>query len=349
MIYVLYGEEQFLIDQEMERIKEGLGPQDMLALNTVRLVGKDITFPELQAHSDTVPFLADYRLVVVEGLLERLDARRAGQRGESDRDAEGSAGGPGSRRGRPGAPSGWDQLEQYSANVPETTCLVFIDGPLQPQNRLLSALKAAAKVQEFRKLRGQRLDEWARAQASKQGVQFSPDALRLLLQVVGDNLRMLSSEMEKLSLYAGDAPVQPKDVHELVASARETTIYALIDSVAEQRLANAQHALHQLLRDGWSPPQVLVRLAQQYRQLLLTKALQERKLTGRALMERLGMRSEFPFNKTVDQARRYSAPALQHALEQLLDADMSLKTGKLPPEVALELLVTDLCRGAVRS
>ncbi len=345
MIHVLYGEEQFLVDQEMQRIKAGLGPQDMLALNTARLAGKDLTFAELQAHSDTVPFLADYRLVVVEGLLGQLDPRRAGRPGESDR----GAGGSGSRRGSRGASSGWDQLEQYSANVPETTCLVFIEGPLQPQNRMLSALKAAAKVQEFRKLRGQRLDEWAREQASKLGVRFSPDALRLLLQVVGDNLRVLSSEMEKLSLYAGEAPVQPKDVRELVASARETTIYSLIDSVAEQKLANAQHALHQLLRDGWSETNILVRLAQQYRQLLLTKALQEQKVTGRALMERLGMRSQYPFDQAVKQARGYAAPTLRHALEQILDADISLKTGKLPPEVALELLVTDLCRGAVRS
>lgn len=364
MVYVLFGAEDFLLYEELEGIKASLGPDDpddMVGLNITRLAGQSLSLPELQAVCDTVPFLASSRLVIVEGLLKRFEPRRparprpgAAPRGpdaEQETSTQETGASP-SRRGQSTREleGGWEALGDYARRMPETTHLVLVDlveEALSRSNPLLTLLKPVAQVREFRKLREPALEQWVRERASRLGIRVAPAALNLLVQVVGDNLRVLNSELEKLSLYAGDEPVQPQHVHDLVASARESTIFSLIDAVAEGKLPRAQYALHQLLKDGWAEPQILFRLSQQFRLLLLAKVLGQQKVAGQALMQRLGIRSEYPFKKTVSQARRYSVPSLENVLRRLLDTDVAVKTGKLHPEVALELLVTDLCRGAL--
>ena len=361
MVYVLFGDEDFLLSEELEGIKSSLGPDDDMAdLNTTRLAGQSLTLPELRAVCDAVPFLASSRLVIVEGLLKRFEPRRPARTrptaGSQSRAAEqetpSQADEPSqARRGQrtSALEGGWEALGDYARRMPETTHLVLVDlveNALNRSNPLLTLLKPVAQVREFRKLRGQALEQWVRERVSRLGIRVAPPALTLLIQVVGDNLRILNSELEKLSLYAGEEPVQPQHVHDLVASARESTIFSLIDAVAEGKLPRAQHALHELLKDGWAEPQILFRLSQQFRLLLLAKVLGQQKVSGQALKQRLGIRSEFPFNKTVEQARRYSVPSLEDVLRRLLDTDIAVKTGRLHPDVALELLVTDLCRPA---
>ena len=76
MVYVLFGDEDFLLHQELEGIKASLGPDDMAELNTTRLAGQNLSLLELKAVCDAVPFLASNRLVIVEGLLKRFEPRR---------------------------------------------------------------------------------------------------------------------------------------------------------------------------------------------------------------------------------------------------------------------------------
>ena len=362
MIYLLFGNDDFQVHEELARIQNSLGPQDMISLNTVRLAGARLTFPELQQVCETVPFLAPARLVIVEGLLARFERGRAGRSGTEPSGADGpgsevsaeTASGDASTPFTQGRRAGgrleregdWQRFGDYAPHLPDTTHLVLLESSLSRANPLRSLLAPVATVRELPRLRGQALEGWVRQRAAVLGCPITPAAVRLLIEVVGDNLWILSSELDKLSLYAEGLPIQPEHVRELVPLARETSIFALIDAVTGRQLPPAQRALHNLLRDGAAPPYVLFMLARQFRLLLLAKVLGEQGLTGSALMGRLGIRAAYPFQRTVEQARSYSAPALEATLRRLLDADVAMKTGKQEDEIALELLVADLCRGA---
>lgn len=330
MVYLLFGDNDFLVHQELSRLKDNLGPADMVGLNTTWLTGENLTLPDLRGVCDVVPFLAPARLVIVEALLARFNGGR-----------------PGRRTGAPTLEGGWDQLAGYCRQMPETTHLVLLDGPINRNNPLLSLLAPVAQVWERRRLRGAALEQWVRERASQLHCSLTPAALRLLIDVVGDNLWVLDSELEKLSLFTGGQPVQPQHVQELVASVRETNIFALVDAVAERKLQHAHRGLHLLLRDGLAPAYILFMLARQFRSLLQAKVLLAQGVTGAPLMGRLGITADYPFRKTVEQAQSSSATTLEEALRRLLEADVAIKTGNLAPEVALELLVTDLC-GAKR-
>ncbi len=343
MIYLLIGDEDFLAQEALKQHVDSLGPPDLVSLSTVKLEGARLSFAELQQACDTVPFLSPVRLVIVTGLLTRFERGRrgAGDSGEAD-----NAPAPG--RGKRGAiEDGWDRLAEYATHFPESTHLVLVDSAVGRANPIRSAVSATATVREFGKLRGPALEEWVGQRVAQLQCSITPAASRRLLDLAGNNLWMLSSELEKLSLYASGETIRPEQVDELVSLARESNIFALVDAVAAKRLQQAHQALRRLLMDGAAAPYVLFMLARQFRLLLLAKTLGEQKIGGQALMNRLGIRSEYPFRKTVEQARGYTAPVLEATLRRLLEADVAMKTGRQGPDLALELLVTDLCRGAV--
>lgn len=319
-----------MVREELSRLRDTLGDQEMLSLNTTVLDGAKVTFPELQAAADTVPFLAPARLVVVEGLIGRFEPFQGAAR-------------PGPGRGRRDAAGEWARLSEYLPGVPKSTHLVFLDGGLTPRNPLLPVVRPGAQVVEHRKLRGNNLEEWVRQRAASLGAAIAPAATRLLLQTAGDDLWILSSELEKLSVYVGEQTIEADDVHELVAQARESNIFALIDAVAARQLGGAQRALHSLLEAGAGPGYVLTMLGREFRVLLMAVALSARGEKGDQLMSRLGVPSSWALQRTMDRTRGYNVGTLKAALARVLETDVLIKTGRQEPEIGLDLLIADLC------
>lgn len=329
MVYVFYGEESLLVREELSRLRETLGDAEMLSLNTTVLDGAKVTLAEVQAAADTVPFLAPARLVIVEGLLARFEPFQGATR----------------RRGRDAAGE-WARLTEYLPGVPETSHLVFLDGALTARNPLLPIVRPGAQVVEHRKLRGTNLEEWVRQRAASRGVAIAQPAVRLLLQTAGDDLWVLSSELEKLSVYARDRAIEAEDVDRLVAQARESNIFALIDAVAARQLGGAQRALHSLLDGGAVPGYVLTMLGREFRVLLLAVSYSARGEKGDQLMARLGIPSAWALQRTMERTRGYNVGTLKVALGRVLATDVLIKTGKQDAEIALDLLVADLCQKA---
>jgi DNA polymerase-3 subunit delta len=341
VIYLFHGENEFLIQEAVRRIAAGMGPADMVGLNTTQLEGARVSPGELLQACNTIPFLAEARLIVVEGLLKRVEQEAAARaRGRAEQ------GNPGRGRSRP-RPAGedeWAGFPEQVAAMPPTNHLVLVEGRLERATPLRTALSALAQVRHFPVLRNAELAAWAAERAQAAGYAFASGALVRLAALAGDDLRNLASEIEKLGLYAGGRPVTAADVDNLVPGSSETSIFTLVDAVVERQFTTALRAMHSMLEAGAAPQYLLFMLARQFRLVLLARELGRQGVGGSDLMDRLGMRSEFPFRKTVRQASRYTARAVQQALERLLEADVAMKTGRQDPELALELLVADLCR-----
>lgn len=345
MVYLLYGEADFLAQAELRRLKASLGDDEMLELNTMWLAGNQLGYAELEAAANTVPFLAPARLVVVEGLFARFDRLRSAVPSGGDDGVDSDDKAPAGRgRSRRGGLGDWERLPDLLKGLPDTTQLVFLEGELARNNQLLPLVVSLARVQKYDRLRGAPLAEWVRQQAIEEGAAISPAAVRRLTDTAGDNLWVLHSELQKLALYAAGGAIEPAHVDALVSEARETTIFALIDAMVGRQLPAAQRSLHQLLIDGAAPTYVLFMLARQVRTLLLAKALLDKDVKGPELMRRIGVTNDWAFRKTIDQARSHTRAGLEGMLRRLLDTDVAMKTGKEEPDAALELLVTELCR-----
>jgi len=333
MLYVLYGRDDFSLREELARIKGKLDSDGMLSSNTDVLDGREVSPEQLMAICDTIPFLSAHRLVVVEGLLKRFDRPERPRRG--------------ARAGR--GPSAealerWLGLADYAQRMPETTTLVLVDGELSGGSSLLKALSSAGQVREFRALRPGAVLQWILERAQNQGIDISPAAARLLADLVGNNLWVLASELEKLAAYAQGRRIEGADVRALVSEARQVSIFAMVDAVVEKRAGVALRLLRQLTAAGAEGGYLLAMVVRQYRLIIQARELMTAGLSTREIGQRLGVASEFVLQRILDQAQRYSLSRLKAVYRRLLEADVGVKRGHYDEDLALELLVHDLAR-----
>ncbi|MBN1863191.1 MAG: DNA polymerase III subunit delta, partial [Dehalococcoidales bacterium] len=135
MLYILTGPDDFSRSEALSEIKQGLGDPTLLATNTTVLQGAQLTLGELRNATETVPFLAEKRLVIIEGLLERFEAKgRSGRKKNS---------------GKANQKDDYQPWTDYLKTVPESTIAVLIDGKLDSRNPLLKGLTGAATVKPF--------------------------------------------------------------------------------------------------------------------------------------------------------------------------------------------------------
>jgi len=326
MFYVLHGDDDYSIHQAIEAMKARLGEPATADLNTTVLDGRSLSLDELRMTCATMPFLADKRLVIVEGLMTRFEPHAAATAANKSRQDPLEAG-----------------LCAYLPQVPESTLLVFVESAtLSERNPLLKQVSAlGGKSKEYASPSGAELTAWIQKRVQAAGGSISPRAAETLAAFVGGNLHQLAQEINKLVSYAGGKMIQDGDVHLLVADAREVKVWTLTDALAARQRDRAIGVLHQLIADGEQPPVLMAVITRQFRSLLQIKELADDGLSTEDIAGRLKIHP-YVAQKATATARSFSYERLEGAYRHLLDTDLAIKTGSLEPDLALDLLVVDL-------
>jgi DNA polymerase-3 subunit delta len=276
--------------------------------------------------------------VVVEQFFTRGGARRgrAAQAAKAAQAAADSEDGAEPSRVRP--------VAEYLARVPASTVLIFVESETPPNTGPVArALESAQVKQQIYPLA-----RWIRDRAKAQGGQIAEQAAHLLADYVGGDLRTLSNEIAKLVTYAGAGhTVEADDVRLLVHQIDQVNIFALVDAVGQGQQRGALVALHELLTAGERPERIMGMLARQVRLLLQARDLADHGAPADVVARTLGL-SGFPLRKVQEQARLFKATGLLAMHRRTLEADLAVKTGLQEPQLALELLVTDLTEHVAR-
>ena len=167
--------------------------------------------------------------------------------------------------------------------------------------------------------------------------------MELLARLVGGNLWIMSGEITKLTLFTGGRRIETEDINKVVSSAQEANVFAMVDAILDFKVGVAEKLLEQLLQQGASPAYLLVMLSRQVRLVVRAKELRRQRKPEAEIQSRLGLKSEYPLRKTLEQAQRYPLDRLKSVYKRLLQADLSIKTGKYDGGLALNLLIADLC------
>ena len=327
MLYILYGQDDFSLNQAVEKIKADLGDREMIATNTTSLEGQRLTLSELRNKCDAVPFLSSHRLVIVDGLLGRFEVKQSKPRSGKGKSKNGLG--------------EWEGFPSYIEQMPETTVLVLVDEEVKGQNPLLKKLSPLAEVRTFPLLRGRDLKAWIQQRVREEGGDITPQAVNLLAELIGGDLWAMNGEIQKLLLYSQERPISEDDVRQLVSHVQEANIFALVDAVAEGRTELAQRILHRLYDDGVAPTYILVMITRQFRLIAQARDL-GKGLSRLQIQDRLGLKSSYSLDKTLSQAKLYDFEGVKRAYDKLLETDLAIKTGKYSDKLALELLVTEL-------
>ena len=328
MIYLIYGDDSLSVEETAASLSADDGGDDLYDVNTTTLNGATVSLAELEAAWSTIPFLADKRIVVVRGLLARMEQGRGG----------------GSSRAR-GMDGEWADIGERLAHAPDSTELIFVDAAVNRNNPLLRAIRPLAQVHEFRLPSVRDMPGWVRQRADRLGAAIEPSAISALVDAIGNDTRLIDMELQKLALYRSDGRsggmIRRQDVEEMVSSVREASIFAAVDAALEGRAGVALRLAHQLLDEGRSSTYVITMLARQVRFLIVAKDMKSRGFRQDEIGRRLSI-SRYPLTKTMQQEVRFSAERLAEIHRRLLEADLSIKTGAADEEMALDALIVGL-------
>jgi DNA polymerase-3 subunit delta len=210
MIYVLYGSDSFSRMEALRALKAELGVVEPGDSNVTEFDAREASPQEVMAACDTIPFLAERRVVVLEGALRQA---RAGGRRRRSRGAE------------PDTDAGlgpWAALVEYAGRMPEQTALILVEGG-NVNGELLKALKPLAKTESFQapdSRRPKEIAEWVQSRARAMKLDIDGRACALSADRVGNDTWMIASELEKLAMYKPGERIQEADVRALVADVR---------------------------------------------------------------------------------------------------------------------------------
>ncbi|HML98825.1 MAG TPA: hypothetical protein PKD75_10120 [Tepidiformaceae bacterium] len=356
MILVLFGANELAMRRRIQELKdEADGGTGMLLTNLVEVDGRDAKPHEVLGPAMSPPFLAPKRLVIVEHLLERFEAR----------------GGPRGAR----ALGPWDEFAAtLAAGIPDTTTLVFLGQPFlaqgQPRfvtksNPLVARLGAVpgAIVEEHPEIKGKELERYIRDEANLRGIRFragqppreklepweelpteSDPVLLLASLLQGDTLR-IANELDKLSLWASGAQVDVLDAQRVCAGDREPDRFALIDSLMDGNLATALEMLARLRRKGENAQALLATITDRYRVLAQLADLLQENAPEAEIARVLGNAGKYEGLRraAIARARRHGPRNLRLAYEYLLEADRTNKLGEVDEDLTIEILVMKLC------
>lgn len=329
MFYVLHGEDEFSRSETLAEMKAKMGDPAMADLNTTILDGSKVTLSELMHVCDAMPFLADRRLVIVEGLLTRLGAGEKEQSAWKKEYLEG--------------------LTAYLKRLPETTRLVFVEGkPIHPNHLVLKmalADKGQGYAREFRLPTSGKLRQWIAERVERKGGEIEASAAEELAAFVGSDLRLLDQELDKLVAYVDKArPITKADVHLLVSYVQEANVFEMVDALGQRDGEQAIKLLHRLLESGEHPLSLLGMIIRQFRIMIQVKDLAERGVPSQKIGAQLGLHT-FVAEKGLRQSRNFSMEQLETIYRKMLETDLSIKTGQMDPVLALDMLIAGLSRG----
>ena len=329
MLYILLGQDDFSRRQWLDEIKASMGDQALLAANTTTFDGQQMTLDQLRTVCETMPFLVERRLVIVSGLLERFEPKSKFSRQKKITPL-------------PNQQNGYKSLADYITKLPDSIILVLIDGKIKSNNPLLRELSAKAEVKSFPLLKDAELRQWIQRRVTEEGGSISSPAVSLLAKIVGSNLWAMANEINKLVLFASGRRIEEGDIKMVVSYVQEANVFAMVDAILDFKAGVAEQLLQQLLQGGAAPAYLLVMLSRQVRMIVQVKELTNRGEPKIEIQDKLGLTKEFAWRKTLEQAGKYPWARLKEVYHKLLEADLSIKTGKYGGELALNLLIAEL-------
>ncbi len=330
MIHIFHGADEFTKSERIAELRADLGEYG--DLNLTELDGRTVNRQELQHHCDVLPFLGDYRLVLVTDLLARLGEKKVKDSGS------GQTG---------GGFLGW--LAEYIVTVPDTTRLVFVESKrIKATHTILKAVKVLGErgnVDLFSapSTKGGELPKWIEQRASQKGAKLGRGVAYDLATFIGSDLRLLDSEIEKLSLYAGKRPIQKEDVNLLTPYAQEASIFEMVDALGQRQTVKAFRLLTKLRNEGAHPLYLLTMIVRQYRIMIQVQTLSLQGKRKEEISTQIKLHP-YPTEKAMKQVRQYSVSQLARIYDRLLATDIAIKTGKMEANMALDLLVVELAR-----
>lgn len=310
--YLFFGAETYLLKDYETALEKALLPEGTEMMNHDIFEEKRATAAAIMDAAETFPFLNEKRLVTVKN---SEFFQKGGRKEEGEK------------------------LKEFLADIPESTCLLFIEEKVEKTSALYKAVVKHGQAIEFKKLTEKDLGAWIKKLCKDNQKQMSESVLGLFLQTVDHDMENIEGELLKLIAYKGEeSEIKAEDIRAVCTVSLEARVFDLVKAVAEKRPEKAVQIYRTLLSMKESPYMVLSLITRQFRFILETKLLSESGMTNETIAAKLEIR-DFAVKEYLRQSKRFSARVWKDAMKDCLETDLNIKSGKAAEETAVELLI----------
>lgn len=314
-VYILYGEEAYLRNQYKNKLKDALldGGDSM---NFHYFEGKNISVEEVTDLAQTMPFLAQRRVIMLEnsGLFVH----------------------------------GGDLLAEYLRDPCETAYFVFVEQTVDKRTRLYKAATARGRAIEFVPQDEAVLKRWILGILKRENKKITERDLDFFLDRTGPDMSNIRSELEKLLCYCMNRDVVTAgDIEEICTKQVNNRIFDMINALAERRQKTAMELYYDLLTLREPPMRILFLIARQFNLLLQVKELKNKGYGADAIGKEVGL-AGFIARKYVAQAAKFKESDLRKAVEDCVESEEAVKTGRMGDVMSVELLIVKCSAAAGR-
>jgi DNA polymerase III subunit delta len=330
MIIFLFGEDAFRSNEKLVEIKNKFLEKNKegVSLSVFDFAEKDWNIGEMVMNISAGGLFSLKKMAIVKNIL-------GGKKEFSDEKFEKFLKNESKKEKSPA------RIAKQSVAGGDLILIFWESGKVKKSGKLYKLLQKIAKCQEFELLDGAKLKNWIESQFKENDIAISQAAIEKLIIFIGNDLNLLSREIEKLATYKNKGEISSEDIDSLVKSKIDTDIFKTVDALARGDKRSALKMLHDHLEAGEDPFYLLSMYFYQFRNLVKVKPLAEKNMSPQEISAKLKMHP-FVARKSLDQARNFSWEKLKAMYKTLCEIDFESKTGKTDITLALDKFVAGI-------
>ena len=305
------GPEEYQCRQAISLIKKRALTEEALAFNYTEFDAEHSPMRDVVAIANTYPMMFPRRVILVAN-LEKIRS--------PDQEA----------------------LLDYIEDPSSRTVFILSADKLDRRTAFYKRLIEKACVVEFPKLKGIALERWAEDYLQRHRFRLSPASLKKVVDLAGEDVQSLASELEKLLIYGTkERTVHDEAINDLISRSRQHSIFEFTRALGLRDRAGALRQLANLVDSGEHYLLILSMMARHFRQILIAKDLMDRGTSPRDAAAAAQVPS-FILDEFLRQARAIDWSTSRAIYVQLARADYLLKSSPADGRMVLEDLVCSL-------
>jgi DNA polymerase-3 subunit delta len=316
-IYVLYGEELFLLENCLKKIKKNFG-ELIKGINYIQIDQNNIR--GLVSELQTPAFGYPQKLIIVKNC--KVLMKESKKRGISElKEIK-------------------EKITEYlKNNILIDNILVFIEENVEKTELLEEIQKQNGIICNFEFQKPAQIEKRLKKICNAYKVNISPATISYLIEYSGTNMQNLINEIRKLIEYAGEnGTIKNEDIDELCTKTIDSTIFELTDNLGKKNTDKAIEILKDLLDSKEPIQKILITLYNHLKKLYLLKIAE---FQNRDIVISLNLKPNQTFlvNKYKMQSKYFTIEELKNILNEFINLDFNYKTGKIDINIGLESII----------
>ena len=322
-IYLLYGEELFLLENSLKKIKNLFG-ECIKGINYINI--DETNYTELIQDIETPAFGYEKKLIIAKNTgLFKKDGKRKNVELEKSREKL------------------IDYINQNIDIIKTSVVLVFVEENADTKKELYKVIDKNGIVCNFEYQKPIQIEKRIKAICNGYEVEIDNVALKYFIECCGTNMQDLINEIRKLIEYAGEGgKITKEDINQLSIKKLESVIFDLTDSLGKKETAKALQVLKNLIYAKEPLQKILITLYNHFKKMYFTKLALK---YGKDIISSLDLKPNQTFlvNKYKMQAGYFTENELKQILQKLRDLDYEYKNGLIDLQIGMESILCVYC------